>query len=247
MLDTEKTLRLKVTVRDPDTRDRLVDMLYRGTDTSRLGPDSTNGGSSRPKTGGSDPSRQHDVLIELRIVGETSDSEMTSTTKSPGAPPSKTRSARKEKIAATCELLDLHRVGDGEKAIAIGLAQHWTQQLLLRFGPPLSPATVRRWRAMKRLHGSRYLDERLHTIEEHPGINLQPNVAQVLYRHASQVIRNGGSMPLAYHAARSEIALINDGRHADHPQPEQPLRMFGFDTFRRACSAVQKALADGSE
>ena len=52
-----------------------------------------------------------------------------------------------EKLQFEIDLLDAHGVRQGDKAIWRFLAQHWTPDLVARFGPHDDPWRIRRWRA----------------------------------------------------------------------------------------------------
>lgn len=57
-----------------------------------------------------------------------------------------TRPEREVKKLVQLQLLDLHRVKRGDKAISQFLHRHWSEELLAAFGPPDPPGTLRRWR-----------------------------------------------------------------------------------------------------
>jgi hypothetical protein len=54
------------------------------------------------------------------------------------------------KLITECAMLNAAQVPNGAKSIAIFLHQHWTDDLISRFGMPDSPHTIRRWRSRRR-------------------------------------------------------------------------------------------------
>lgn len=45
-----------------------------------------------------------------------------------------------------CAMLDRADIGNGDKAISIFMHEHWTADLVARFGPADPPRTIRHWR-----------------------------------------------------------------------------------------------------
>jgi len=72
----------------------------------------------------------------------------------PGARPGEGSDARMPdrttKIMTQCDMLNAAHVPNGVKSIAIYLHQHWTPDLISRFGMPDNPHTIRRWRKRRR-------------------------------------------------------------------------------------------------
>jgi len=66
-----------------------------------------------------------------------------------------------EKRLFICRMLDRHRVGRGDKAVGIFLAEHWTREMEERFGPPGAPRTIREWLKLRGRPDDRSLDDML--------------------------------------------------------------------------------------
>ncbi|MGN7160545.1 hypothetical protein [Sphingomonas sp. SAFR-052] len=143
-----------------------------------------------------------------------------------------------ERIDAHCDLLDSLGVANGTKAIAIALHANWTDAHRERFGEAANPASVKRWRTMRR-RGPR---SGAHPPVRHTRRNSGPaRVARGLCRHhAVRVSAGGGSMREGYERAMAELRVVNEGGHRFYCRPDRPLPLFSYETFRRDCHTIRR-------
>lgn len=146
-----------------------------------------------------------------------------------------------ERIDAHCDLLDSLGVANGTKAIVIALHANWTDAHRERFGGAANPASVKRWRTMRR-RGPR---SGAHTPIRHTRRNSGPaRVARGLRRHhAIRVSAGGGSMREGYERAMAELRVVNEGGHRFYGKPDRPLPLFSYETFRRDCLTIRRGSA----
>lgn len=147
------------------------------------------------------------------------------------------------KIQKQCQVLDSNGVRNGSKAIRIGLARHWTQKLREEFGEPDNPHTIKRWRSERGAPGRRDLKLMVRMSGRCPrGPYLDDTMEQVKQKHVLRNATTKGSIAGHYAEAVAETAQINGGYSPHYPKPEKPYVCFSYDTFRRACIAI-----DGDE
>ncbi len=142
-------------------------------------------------------------------------------------------------IRAHCELLDGLDVPNGEKAIAIALHQHWTDELRTRFGEYANPGTVRRWLAEHRRQkaGLPSLRPRRQAPAE------ARRIARALRRHhAIRVKASGITMRDGYAEVLQDIHRVRQGEH--HLYAGQAVPRFSYETFRRECRQVRSGGRD---
>lgn len=149
-----------------------------------------------------------------------------------------TNSARAaiDRVSAHCDLLDALGIANGTKAIAIALHSEWTDALRARFGDTANPATVKRWRTIRRRGGtvqrSAPWTRRLTGPER---------VVRGLRRHhAINVNAGGGSVRDGYARAMAEVRAVNEGGHRFYGQPDSPLPPFSYETFRQDCLGIRR-------
>lgn len=145
-----------------------------------------------------------------------------------------------EKMLAQCELLDDHGVPNGTKAIQIALPDLWTDQHRERFGEYSNPHTIKRWRRERGSTGQRTCKDMVRMtgkVLRSPW--LDDVVEQIKQKHALNCHISAGAIITHHGLAAAEIKAVNDGHHPHYPAPEKPYRCFSYDTFRRACIALE--------
>lgn len=144
------------------------------------------------------------------------------------------------KRLAQVQLLDDAGVANGDKAIAIHLAQHWTAELIAKHGPHDPPRTIRRWRATRGRPGSRRPNHMVSMRGRAPKASRSPDAAaEVEWKHALAAQQNKGRPGDAYAEYRVEMAAINDGTHPHYAKPTKPYRIVSKETMRRRCNALE--------
>lgn len=138
------------------------------------------------------------------------------------------------KMLVQCELLDLHGVSNGDKAIDIALSRYWSQAHIDTYGPHDHPASIKRWRIERGSPGRRSLramELRRDARADRRGMPV--SVRGIRRRYAQEVVRTGSSMREGYDRA---ISMAN--RSAQGVQDPSAGRVdFSYATFRRDCLA----------
>ena len=145
-----------------------------------------------------------------------------------------------EKMLVQCELLDDHGVPNGAQAIQLAMPDLWTDQLREQFGEHSNPHTIKRWRSERGSAGQRTCKDMVRMNGKVPRSPwLDDVVEQIKQKHALNCHISAGAVVTHHALAAAEIKAINEGRHHHYPAPEKPYRCFSYDTFRRACIALE--------
>jgi hypothetical protein len=142
------------------------------------------------------------------------------------------------RIAAHCDLLDELGIANGTKAIAIALHAEWTDFHRARFGEAANPATVKRWRTMRR-RGVAAVAAGSAAWTRRP--SAPARVVRGLRRHhAIRVSAVGGSVRDGYERAMAELRAVNEDGHRFYGRSDGPLPSFSYETFRRDCLSIRR-------
>ena len=147
------------------------------------------------------------------------------------------------KSQAECEVLDTNGVKNGVTAIKAGLAKYWTEELRAQFGEHDNPHTIKRWRSERGTAGNRQLRDMVRLNGQVPRAPYLDDVPEeIKQKHALARKGTRGTMKSHYALAATELHEVNLGQSPHYAQPTTPYPIFSYDTFRRACIAL-----DGSE
>lgn len=144
------------------------------------------------------------------------------------------------KRLAQCEVLDHNGVKNGNKAIKAGLDEYWTDELRERFGEPDSPNTIRRWRSERGCPGDRKLHQMVRMngrVARAPYLDDVPE--EIKQKHALARKGTKGTIRSYYALAATELHEVNLGLSPHYAKPTTPYPIFSYDTFRRACIALE--------
>jgi putative transposase len=145
------------------------------------------------------------------------------------------------KMLVTCRMLDDAGVPNGRKAIEQHLAKHWTAELIDEHGPHDPASTIERWRSKRGHPGTRHAGQMIRLNGKVPrGPYCGDLQAEMLQKHALAHYASKIKIKSAYSAYHAELTSINEGRHLDHPQPDEPYAIASYDTFRRRCYALEQ-------
>ena len=136
------------------------------------------------------------------------------------------------------ELLDATGVKNGAKAIAEGLAKHWTPALRDEFGEPDNAHTIKRWRSERGKPGARLPKLMVRLSGKVPRAPyLDDTAEEIRQKHALDTVQTKRPMTAGYALAATELRDVNMGRSVLYPKPAQPYPIFSYDAFRRSCVA----------
>jgi putative transposase len=147
------------------------------------------------------------------------------------------------KVKFTCDLLDENGVKNGYKAVKAGLERLWTEEIRAEWGDHDNPHTVKRWRSERGRPGERLPKLMVRLGGNVPRAPYLDDVPQeIKQKHALDCAQTRGRISASYTLAATELREVNEGKSALYAKPDEPYPIFSYDTFRRACHAL-----DGSE
>ncbi|QXQ06233.1 transposase family protein [Sphingosinicellaceae bacterium] len=156
------------------------------------------------------------------------------------------------KSIAQVEVLDANGIKNGVKAIADGLAEHWTPALRDEHGEPDNAHTIKRWRSERGKPGARRPKLMVRLSGKVPRAPyLDDTAEEIRQKHALDTVQTKRSMTGGYSLAATELREVNMGMSVLYPTPEKPYPIFSYDAFRRSCIALRGsdtvAARDGKE
>lgn len=150
-------------------------------------------------------------------------------------------------MLAQCVVLDTNGVKNGIKAVTAGLQKYWTGDLVERFGEADNPHTVKRWRSERGEPGARTHKQMVRLNGKVPRAPYLADVPEeIKQKHALATVSVKGTMRTGYAEAATELRQVNAGESPRYAKPEKPYPIFSYDTFRRACIALEGSEAVGA-
>lgn len=144
------------------------------------------------------------------------------------------------KMLAECEVLDNDGVKNGIKAVREGIARLWTKELVDEYGEHHNPHSIRRWRSERGEPGARTHKDMVRLNGKVPRAPYLSNVPEeIKQKYALDGRGNYGTVTAAYAMAATELQMVNEGRSPHYPKPDTPHPIFTYETFRRACIALE--------
>ena len=145
-----------------------------------------------------------------------------------------------KKRMVQCVLLDDAGVKNGVKAIDIGIRRLWTPELAAEHGEHDKACTIKRWRSERGKPGARTQKLMVSMTGKVPRMPYLDNVPEeVKQKHALRRNSRLGTISSIYDEAVTELNEISAGLSPHYAAPATPYPIFSYDTFRRACIALE--------